>query len=103
MSRLLGGQEKDLLLLTATPINNGLWDLYHMVMAFARHDQAFGPHGISSLRHLFLNAANERAGERSRRTLSAGDMVSVRRDRRSRGIRAPPFLTARRSHFPRRT
>ena len=38
MSRLLGGQEKDLLLLTATPINNGLWDLYHMVMAFAHHD-----------------------------------------------------------------
>ena len=43
MSRLLGGQEKDLLLLTATPINNGLWDLYHMVMAFARHDRAFAP------------------------------------------------------------
>ena len=32
MSRLLGGTRKDLVLLTATPINNGLWDLYHLVM-----------------------------------------------------------------------
>ena len=85
MSRLLGGQEKDLLLLTATPINNGLWDLYHMVMAFARHDQAFGPHGISSLRHLFLNAgANERDPENLDPDVlfPLADMVSVRRDRR---------------------
>ena len=40
ISRMLGGEPKDLVLLTATPINNGLWDLYHMVMAFARHDRA---------------------------------------------------------------
>ncbi len=85
MSRLLGGQEKDLLLLTATPINNGLWDLYHMVMAFARHDQAFAAHGISSLRHLFLNAgANERDPESLNPDVlfPLADMVSVRRDRR---------------------
>ena len=85
MSRLLGGQEKDLLLLTATPINNGLWDLYHMVMAFARHDRAFAPHGISSLRHLFLNAgANERDPESLNPDVlfPLADMVSVRRDRR---------------------
>ena len=85
MSRLLGGQEKDLLLLTATPINNGLWDLYHMVMAFARHDQAFAPHGVSSLRHLFLNAgANERDPENLNPDVlfPLADMVSVRRDRR---------------------
>ena len=85
MSRLLGGQEKDLLLLTATPINNGLWDLYHMVMAFARHDQAFAVHGISSLRHLFLKAgANERDTENLNPDVlfPLADMVSVRRDRR---------------------
>ena len=85
MSRLLGGQEKDLLLLTATPINNGLWDLYHMVMAFARHDEAFAPRGISSLRHLFLNAgANERDPENLNPDVlfPLADMVSVRRDRR---------------------
>ena len=85
MSRLLGGPEKDLLLLTATPINNGLWDLYHMVMAFGRHDQAFAPHGISSLRHLFVNAgANERDPENldPDALFPLADMVSVRRDRR---------------------
>ncbi|MDE2772683.1 MAG: helicase-related protein [Gemmatimonadota bacterium] len=85
MSRLLGGQEKALLLLTATPINNGLWDLYHMVMAFARHDQAFAAHGISSLRHLFLSAgANERDPENLNPDVlfPLADMVSVRRDRR---------------------
>ncbi len=85
MSRLLGGQEKDLLLLTATPINNGLWDLYHMVMAFARHDQAFAVRGIPSLRNLFLKAgANERDPENLNPDIlfSLADMVSVRRDRR---------------------
>jgi len=85
LSRLLGGPDKDLLLLTATPINNGLWDLYHMVMAFARHDQAFAAHGIPSLRHLFLNAgANERDPEHLNPDVlfPLADMVSVRRDRR---------------------
>ena len=84
MSRLLGGEEKDLVLLTATPINNGLWDLYHMVMAFARHDRAFAARGISSLRHLFLNAgANERDPENLNPDVlfPLADMVSVRRDR----------------------
>lgn len=84
-SRLLGGQQKDLALLTATPINNGLWDLYHLVMAFAQHDRAFASHGIPSLRRLFLRAgANERDPENLNPDVlfSLADMVSVRRDRR---------------------
>src|SRR6266516_2688773 len=60
MERLLGGEAKDLVLLTATPINNGLWDLYHLVMVFARHDRPFAAHGIPSVRGLFVRAgANE--------------------------------------------
>lgn len=85
VSRLLGGRQKDLALLTATPINNGLWDLYHLVMTFAHHDRAFADHGIPSLRRLFLRAgANERDPENLNPDVlfSLADMVSVRRDRR---------------------
>ena len=85
VSRLCGGTRKDLALLTATPINNGLWDLYHLVMAFARHDRAFAPKGIRSLRRLFLRAgANERDPENLDPDVlfPLADMVSVRRDRR---------------------
>lgn len=85
MSRMLGGERKDLVLLTATPINNGLWDLYHMVMVFARHDRAFAAHGIPSLRGLFLRAgANERDPENLDPDVlfPLADMISVRRDRR---------------------
>ncbi len=85
MLRLLGGVRKDVVLLTATPINNGLWDLYHMVMAFARHDRAFAAHGVPSLRELFEKAgANERnpADLNPDVLFPLADMVSVRRDRR---------------------
>ncbi len=84
MERLLGGSRKELVLLTATPINNGLWDLYNMVMLFARHDRAFAAHGIDSVRELFLAAG---ANERDPEALSPdvlfplADAVSVRRDR----------------------
>lgn len=85
VSRLLGGVQKDLALLTATPINNGLWDLYHLVMAFARHDRAFASWGIPSLARLFVQAgANERDIENLDPDVlfELADMVSVRRDRR---------------------
>lgn len=85
LSRLMGGAEKDLVLLTATPINNGLWDLYHLVMAFARYDRAFAGHRIRSLRKLFLDAgANERDPENLNpdALFKLADLVSVRRDRR---------------------
>src|SRR5207247_10341840 len=56
MERLLGGERKDLVLLTATPINNGLWDLYHLDMVFARHDRALAALAIPSVRYLFVRA-----------------------------------------------
>lgn len=84
MERLLGGTRKQVVLLTATPINNGLWDLYNLVMLFGRHDRAFTSAGIDSVRGLFLaSGANERDPE----SLSPdvlyplADAVSVRRDR----------------------
>ncbi len=84
LSRLLGGEPKDLVLLTATPINNGLWDLYHLVMAFARHDRAFEVAGIPSLQGLFMRAgANQQNAENLDPDVlfELADMVSVRRDR----------------------
>ena len=64
MERLLGGTEKQVVLLTATPINNGLWDLYNLVMLFSRHDRGLARAGIDSIRKLFLLAgANERDPE----------------------------------------
>ncbi len=65
MTRLLGGARKDVALLTATPINNTLWDLFNLVMLFARHDRALAAAGIDSIRAEFLAAgANERDAER---------------------------------------
>jgi superfamily II DNA or RNA helicase len=85
IERLLGGERKDLVLLTATPVNNGLWDLYHLIMAFARHDRAFAGYGIPSIRELFVRAgANERDPENLNpdALFPVADAVSVRRDRR---------------------
>lgn len=84
MERLLGGERKDVVLLTATPVNNGLWDLFNLVMLFAHHDRAFAPIGISSARKLFVAAgANTRDPESLDPDLlfPIADAVSVRRDR----------------------
>ena len=84
MERLLGGTPKQVVLLTATPINNGLWDLYNLVMLFARHDRAFAAAGIDSVRGLFVAAgANSRDPENLDPDVlySLADAVSVRRDR----------------------
>jgi len=84
MERLLGGERKDVVLLTATPVNNGLWDLFNLVMLFAHHDRAFAPIGIPSVRKLFVAAgANTRDPESLDPDLlfPIADAVSVRRDR----------------------
>jgi len=85
MERLLGGERKHAVLLSATPINNGLWDLYNLVLLFAHHDRAFASVGIPSARDLFVHAgANERDPENLSPELlfPLADAVSVRRDRR---------------------
>jgi superfamily II DNA or RNA helicase len=84
MERLLGGSEKQVVLLTATPINNTLWDLYNLVLLFARHDLGLARAGIDSIRNLFVQAgANSRDPEDLDPEVlyPLAEAVSVRRDR----------------------
>ena len=38
---LMGKPPKKLVLLTATPVNNSLWDLYYLLTLFIGHDAVF--------------------------------------------------------------
>ncbi len=53
---LAGSPPKELVMLTATPVNNSLWDLYHLLGYFLRNDAVFADAGIRSLRDHFANA-----------------------------------------------
>jgi len=57
LRRLLQGRPpKTLVLLTATPVNNSLWDLYYLLTYFIRHDAAFADLHIRSLKERFADA-----------------------------------------------
>jgi superfamily II DNA or RNA helicase len=53
---LAGTPPKQLVLLTATPVNNSLWDLYYLLSYFIKSDSAFASAGIRSLREHFAQA-----------------------------------------------
>jgi hypothetical protein len=56
---LAGSPPKKVVLLTATPVNNSLWDLYHLISYFVRNDAVFLEAGIPSLRKHFAEAEAE--------------------------------------------
>jgi hypothetical protein len=59
LRRLLFGQRKDVVLLTATPVNNSLWDLFHLLRFFIRQDSRLAQRGIISIRDRFKAAAKQ--------------------------------------------
>jgi Protein of unknown function DUF262/Helicase conserved C-terminal domain/PLD-like domain/SNF2-related domain len=81
--RLLAGRyRKDLVLTTATPVNNSLWDLYYLLVLFLRTDAVFADVGIPSMRDHFARAMALNPDDLSPEYLfDVLDAVAVRRTR----------------------
>jgi hypothetical protein len=82
--RLLRGRvAKDLVLLSATPVNNSIYDLYYLLTLFIQNDAAFADRGIISLKGRFDQAAGIDPYDLTPDTLfSVIDATTVRRTRR---------------------
>ncbi len=79
---LAGSPPKDVVLLTATPVNNSLWDLYYLLGYFLANDAAFADVGIRSLRDHFGAAMAMNSEDLSPEHLfDVLDAVAVRRTR----------------------
>jgi superfamily II DNA or RNA helicase len=83
MRQLLAGRPpKNVALLTATPVNNSLWDLYNLLAYFLPNDAAFADAGIPSLRRHFARAMAEDPDDLTPEHLfDVLDAVAVRRTR----------------------
>ena len=80
---LRGDPPKDVVLLTATPVNNSLWDLYYQLGYFIKNDAAFAHTGIPSLRERFNEAQARDPAELTPDILfDVLDETTVRRTRR---------------------
>lgn len=99
------GSRKKIILLTATPINNDLFDLYNQLALFTQGDRSyFAAAGIGDLHKYFLRARREsKAGTAAQALFNLLEEVVIRRTRPF--IRhAYPEATIRgeRIHFPER-
>lgn len=56
---LRGSPAKKLILMSATPVNNSLWDIYYLITFFAQHDAVFADRGVQSLKGKFEDAMRE--------------------------------------------
>ncbi|MBX4918372.1 helicase [Rhizobium bangladeshense] len=59
LRKLLWGQRRDVLLLTATPVNNSLWDIYHLIRYYMRQDAFLADRGILSIKDRFEQASRQ--------------------------------------------
>jgi superfamily II DNA or RNA helicase len=76
------GQRKKLILLTATPINNNIFDLYNQINLFTGNDRTyFAAAGIGDLYKYFLAARRESIEQGSVRIFNLLEEVVVRRTR----------------------
>lgn len=76
------GGRKKLILLTATPINNNLFDLYNQINLFTGNDRTyFASAGIGDLYKYFLAARRESIEEGSIRIFNLLEEVVIRRTR----------------------
>lgn len=84
LNALLGGANpKKLVLLTATPVNNTLFDLHALVSLFVRNDAAFAAVGIPSI-YKYIKRAQDMDPENlsPEHLFDLMDQVAVRRTRR---------------------
>ncbi len=80
---LRGDPPKNVVMLTATPVNNSLWDLYYLLNYFIKNDAAFASEGIPSLRERFKEAQQQDPSDLSPDLLfDVLDKTTVRRTRR---------------------
>jgi superfamily II DNA or RNA helicase len=79
---LAGERRKQLVLLTATPVNNSLYDLRNLMQFFLAQDAALAAHGVVSLRETFRRAARKDPADLSPDELfPVIDAVTVKRTR----------------------
>lgn len=83
LRRLLRGTPpKKLVFLSATPVNNSLWDLYYLLSYFVAHDAVFADRGVRSLKERFQEAVDQDPYDLRPDTLfDVLDCVTVRRTR----------------------
>jgi superfamily II DNA or RNA helicase len=90
LERLIGGNggrgrqgaRKKLVLLTATPINNNIFDLYSQIMLFAQNDRTyFASAGIGDVQRFFLRARQQTDGNATAALFNLLEEVVVRRTR----------------------
>jgi superfamily II DNA or RNA helicase len=76
------GTRKKVALLTATPINNNIFDLYNQIMLFTQNDRTyFAAAGIGDIYRFFLRARQQQNGNETVALFNLLEEVVVRRTR----------------------